>query len=137
MDKTKTKLHVTKNISQWFSYDRKKKVSLTLNKQAYVGIYILDLSKVLMYGFHYDSIKNKYDNKPRFLFSDTDNLMYKVWTEDIYEDFSKDNEIFDYSNYWTKSKYYDDLVVGKMKYETTGVPIQQFVKLKPIIYSFW
>ena len=78
MDKTKTKLYVTKNISQWFSYDRKKKVSLTLNKQAYVGIYILDLSKVLMYGFHYDSIKNKYDNKPRFLFSDTDNLMYKV-----------------------------------------------------------
>ena len=49
---------------------------------------ISELSKVLMYKFHYDYIKNKYDNKSNLLFTDTDNLMYEVKTEVIYEDFS-------------------------------------------------
>ena len=39
---------------------RKSKVTLTLNKAAYAGMCILDLSKVFMYEFHYDYIKNKY-----------------------------------------------------------------------------
>ena len=39
----------------------KSKVSLKLNKPTYIGMYILELSKVLMYEFHYDYIKNKYD----------------------------------------------------------------------------
>ena len=49
-------------------------------------------------------------------FTDINNLMYQLKTEDVYEDFSKDKEIFDFSNYSAKSKYYDDsnkLVVGK------------------------
>ena len=56
----------------------------------------------------------------RLLFVDTNNLMYEIKTEDIYDDFSKDIEMFDFSNYSAKSKYYDDsnkLVVGKMKDE--------------------
>ena len=56
----------------------------------------------------------------RLLFLDTNNLMYEIKTEDIYDDFSKDIEMFDFSNYSAKSKYYDDsnkLVVGKMKDE--------------------
>ena len=56
---------------------------------------ILELSNVLMYEFHYDYIKNKYGNNSRQLFTDTDSLMYEIKTEDVYEDFSKDNEIFD------------------------------------------
>ena len=39
-------------------------------------MFILDLSKVLMYEFHYDYIRNKYDNKWRLLFTDTDIFMY-------------------------------------------------------------
>ena len=66
---------------------------------------ILKLSKVLMYKFHYDYIKNKYGNNSRLLFTDTDSLMYEIRTEDVYEDFSNDKEIFDFSNYSTKSKY--------------------------------
>ena len=46
---------------------RKNKVILTLNKPAYIGICILELSKVLMYKFHYDYIKNKYDSNSRLL----------------------------------------------------------------------
>ena len=81
---------------------RKSKVILTLNTPGYVGMCILDLSKVLMYEFYYDYIKNKYGNNTRLLFTGTDNLMYEVKTEDVYEDFSKDKKIFHFSDYSTK-----------------------------------
>ena len=81
---------------------RKNKVTLMLNKPAYIGICILELSKVLMFEFHYDYIKNKYDNNSTLLLIDTDSLMYGIKTEDIYKDFSNDTEIFDFSNYSTK-----------------------------------
>ena len=61
-----------------------------------------------MYEFHYNYIKSKYRNNSRLLFIHIDRLMYKNKTEDVYEDFNKDKEIFDFSNYSTKSKYYDD-----------------------------
>ena len=78
---------------------------------------ILELRKVLMYDFHYDCIKNKYDNKSKVLFTGTDSLMYEIKTEDVYEDFSNDKEKFDFTSYSTKSKYYDHsnkLVIGKI-----------------------
>ena len=53
---------------------------------------ILDLSKVLMYEFHYDYIKNKYDSKSKLLFRDTDSFMYEIKTEDVYEDFRSDKK---------------------------------------------
>ena len=87
-----------------------------------------------MYEFHYDYIKDKYGNNSRLLFTDTDSLMYEITTEDVYEDFSKDKEMFDFSNYSTKSKQYDKsnkLIVGKMKDETAGVSAEEFVRLKP------
>ena len=117
---------------------RKNKVTLTLNKPAYIGMCILELSKVLMYEFHYDYIKNKYGNNSRLLFTDTDSLMYEIKTEDVYEDFGNDKEIFNFSNYSNKSKYYDNsnkLVVGKMQDETAGVAIIEFVGLKSKMYS--
>ena len=55
---------------------RKSKLALKLNKPAYIGMCILELSKVLMYEFNYDCIKNKYDKKSRLLFTDTDSSMY-------------------------------------------------------------
>ena len=105
----------------------KSKLALKLNKPAYIGMCILKLSKVLMYEFHYDYIKNKYYNKSKLLFTDTDSLMYEIKTEDVHEDFRSNKEMFDFSNYSTKSKYYDysnKLVIGKMKYETGGVAIK-------------
>ena len=99
---------------------------------------ILELNKVLMYKFHYECTKNKYGNNSKLLFTDTDDLMYEIKTEDVYEEFSSDKEMFDFSHYSTKSKYYDDsnkLVVGKMKDETAGVAIEEFVGLRPKMYS--
>ena len=51
---------------------------------------ILELSKVSMDEFHYDYIKNKYDNNSRLLFINTDILIHEVKTEDVYENFSND-----------------------------------------------
>ena len=52
-----------------------------------------------MYVFHYDYIKNKYDKKSRVFFTENNSLTYEIKTECIYEDFSNDKEIFDFSNY--------------------------------------
>ena len=70
----------------------KSKATLAPNKPAYAGMCILDLSKVLMYEFNYDYIKNKYDNNSRLLLTDTDSLMYKSKTKDAYEDFIRIKE---------------------------------------------
>ena len=87
----------------------------------------MELSKLLMYQFHYDYIKDKYGNNSRLLFAFTDSLMYEIKTED----FSNDKEMIDFSNYSTNSKYYDSsnkLVVGKMKDETAGAALEEFVR---------
>ena len=62
---------------------RRNKVRLALNKPAYTGMCILELSKVLMYGLHSDYIKTKYGNSSTQLFTDTDSLMYEIKTEDV------------------------------------------------------
>ena len=113
---------------------RKNKVTSTLNKPTYIGMCILELGKELMDEFHCDSIKNKYGNNSRLLSTDTDSLMYEIKTEDVYENFGNHKEMFDFSNYSTKSKYYHNsnkLLVGEMKDETADVVIEEFFKLKP------
>ena len=90
------------------------KVTLALNKPAYIVMCILELSKVLMYQFHYDYIKNKYDNKSKLLFIDTDSLTYEINTEDIYEDFSRNKEIFDLSNYSTIVIFIFNVIIMKL-----------------------
>ena len=65
----------------------KVKETLTLNRLAYVSMCILDLSKTLMYDFHYNYIKKKYNNRARLLFTNTDSLTYEIEAEDVYKDF--------------------------------------------------
>ena len=84
---------------------QKNKITLTLNKPAYVDMCLLYLSKVLMYEFHYDYSKNKYGKKSRLLVTDIDSLMYEIKTEDVHADFSKDKKMFDFSNSLAKSKF--------------------------------
>ena len=85
----------------------KIKEMLNLNRPAYVGMCILDISKTLMYDFHYDYVKKKYGSKARLLFTDTDSLTYEIETNDTYQDFWNDKDKFDNSNYPENSPYYD------------------------------
>jgi hypothetical protein len=69
-----------------------EKTNLEFNKPIYVGFSILDLSKYLMYEFHYDVILKKYGNKLSLCYQDTDSLIYEIETEDIYEDMKVNGE---------------------------------------------
>ena len=72
---------------------------LILNKPIYVGFTVLELSKWLMYDFHYNFIKN----------TDTDSLAYEIKSEDVYEEFFKHKHLFDFSNYPGDSKFFDQV----------------------------
>ena len=125
-----------KIFSKNFVAVHKIKVVLTLNKPIYVGFSILELSKSLMYEFHYKYIKNKFDAK--LLFTDTDSLAYEIKTEDVYEDFYLDNDLFDFSDYPLHSKFFDPVnkkVIGKIKDEFKRQMISEFAGLKSKMYS--
>ena len=61
-----------------------------------------------MYDFHYNYIKQKYNNKAKLLFTDTDSLTYEIETTDVYKDFWNDKNKFDSSDYSKDSKFYDE-----------------------------
>ena len=109
---------------------------MTLNKPIYVGFSVLDLSKLLMYKFYYEYIKNKFDAK--LLFTGTDSLVYEIKRKDVYEDFHLDKDLFDFSDYPLNSKFFDlanEKVIGTMKDEFKGVIISEFVGLQSKMYS--
>ena len=115
-----------------------KTVRLLLDKPSYVGFSILDLSKTLMYDFHYNYIRKKYP-EAKLLFTDTDSLVYHIVAEDVYEDLFADRHLFDNSDYPKSSKFYFDnnkKVIGKFKEEASGDPITEFVGLKSKMYSY-
>ena len=117
----------------------KIKEALTLNRPAYVGMCILDLSKTLMYDFHYNYIKKRYGDRAKLLFTDTDSLTYEIEAEDVYKDFWKDKDMFDNSDYPENSPYYcnaNKKVIGKFKDEACGVLIVEFIGLKSKLYSY-
>ena len=117
----------------------KIKEKLTLNRPAYVGMCILDLSKTLMYDFHYHFIKQKYGDRANLLFTDTDSLTCEIETDDVYADFWSDKDKFDNSDYANESPFHDQSnkkVIGKFKDEAAGIPITEFIGLRSKMYSY-
>ena len=115
------------------------KQRLLLNKPSYVGCAVLDLSKTLMYDFHYNWVKKKYGDNAKLLFTDTDSLTYHIETENVYEDMWNDRELFDFSDYPKDSKYFsaeNKKVIGKMKDECAGISMHEFVGLRSKMYSY-
>ncbi|OWF56496.1 hypothetical protein KP79_PYT25540 [Mizuhopecten yessoensis] len=109
------------------------KSKLYLNRPIYVGFSILDISKTLMYDFHYNYIKTKFGERATLLFTDTDSLAYIIRTEDIYKDMLEDRHLFDTSEYKKDHPLYslkNKKELGKMKDETHGNAIHAFVGLK-------
>ena len=119
-----------------------KKTKVFYNKPIYLGMCILDLSKTLMYDFHYNYVKSKYGEKAKLLFTDTDSLAYEIETEDFYKDIEPDIErLFDTSNYAADHKSgikvgVNKKVPGMFKDETGGKQILEFVGLRAKLYSY-
>lgn len=116
-----------------------QKLSLTLNKPIYVGFCVFELSKTIMYDFHYNYIKKMYGNNAELLFTDTDSLMYEIKTEDVYEDIKNDLDKFDTSDFPKDHILFSEVnkkVIGKFKDEACGKQITEFVGLRPKLYSF-
>ena len=129
--------HVTHKIfGKNYAAIQEIKPTLMLNKPIYVRFTVLELSKWLMYGFHYNFIKQHFDAE--LLFTDTDSLTHEIKSEDIYEEFFKHKDMFDFSNYPEDSKFFDQTnkeVIGKMQDESEGKIIDEFVGLKSKMYS--
>ena len=119
-----------------------KRPEVKFDKPVYVGQAILDLSKTLMFDFHYNYIKKKYKNKAELLFTDTDSLMYEIRTEDFYKDISQDIETkFDTSDYPKDHPSgiltgVNKKVIGMFKDEVAGNQLTHFVGLRPKLYCF-
>ena len=119
-----------------------KRTKLKFDKPVYLGMCILDLSKTIMYGFHYKYIKPKYGDKAKLLFTDTDSLMYEIKTEDFYKDISGDvKDRFDTSDYPPNHPSgiptgCNKKVLGMFKDEVAGRIIEEFVGLRAKLYSY-
>ena len=119
-----------------------KKTKLDFDKPVYLGMCILDLSKTLMYDFHYNYIKQKYGDKAKLLLTDTDSLMYEIQTEDFYKDINGDvKNRFDTSGYPPGHPSgipsgFNKKVLGMFKDEVNGNVIDEFVGLKAKLYSY-
>ena len=120
---------------------RKKKVYL--GKPIYAGLQILNLSKVVMYDFHYNHIMKAYPpDKVKLLFTDTDSLTYQIETEDVYDDMANHQHLkgkFDFSNYPKDHPLHNtklESIPGYFKDELEGQIMTEFVGLRSKMYSY-
>ena len=119
-----------------------KKAKVKMNKQVYLGMSILDISKTLMNKFWYDCIKPKYEDKAKLCYTDTDSFIINIITEDFFVYISDDVER------WFDTSYYDEndkthlpigknkKVIGLFKDEFGGKNMKEFCKLRAETYSY-
>lgn len=116
-----------------------KQTVILWNKPTIVGATILDLAKMVMFKFHYLTMKKLFSCT--LLYSDTDSLTYAVECEDLYKELEENTELqneFDFSNYARESKLFSEhnkMETLKFKDELGGEVMEEFVCLKPKMYS--
>ena len=141
------KLIAKPNLKHWVCFDENligvhlKRIKLVFNKPVYCGMSILDLSKTLIYDFHYNYIIPKFGKKQKLLFTDTDSLCYEIETDDFFADIADDvEEMFDTSNFEKNHpsgiQGKNKKVPGMMKDEAGGKIIEEFVGLRAKLYSY-
>ena len=92
--------HTMKLISENLSIIEMKKVKVKMKKPIYLGLSILEISKIIMYQFWYDYVKKKYGDMVKLCYMDTDSLIMNIKTKDFYKDIAQNvEERFDTSNY--------------------------------------
>ena len=117
------------------------KIKVVMNKPVYLEQAILDLSKIVMYEFHYDYMKRKYNNdKLTLCHIDTGSLIYSIKTDNFYKDIADDTkDRFDMSGYNSSRPLPVELnkkVIGLMKDELGGEIMTEFVTLRTKMYAY-
>ena len=118
------------------------KTEIKMNKPVYLGQAILDLSKMLMYEFHYDYMRPKYSNKVKLCYMNTDSFVYEIEAEKFYRDIAKDvEERFDTSGCSKEDNRplpigIKNKKIGLMKDELGGKIMTEFVALRAKIYVY-
>ena len=132
--------HTINYISEDLSIIEMNKTKVKMNKPIYLGLSILEISKLLMYEFWYDYMKPKYNDNVKLCYMDTDSFIINIKTEDFYKDISNDIEKgFDTSNYEVDRPFStgkNKKVIGLMKDELGGKIITEFVTLRLKTYSY-
>ena len=139
-DKTRSKLvsepnyHTINLISGDLSIIEMKKTKVKMNKPIYLGLSILEISKISMYEFWYDYMKPKYNNDVKLCYMDTDSFVMHIKTNDFYKDIASDVENrFDTSNYEVNRPLptgKNKKIIGLMKEELGGKIITEFITLR-------
>ena len=145
-DKKRSKLvsephfHAMNLISEDLSIIEMKKTKIKMSKPTYLGLSILEISKILMYEFWYDYMKPKYNDDVKLCYMDTDSFVMHIKTNDFYKDISDDDDNrFDTSNYGVNRPLptgKNKKVIGLMKDELGGEIITEFITLRPKTYSY-
>ena len=118
------------------------KTEIKINKSVYLRQAILDLSKMLMYEFHYDYMRPRYGSKVKLCYMDTDSFVYEIETEDFYRDIENNVEKrFDTSGYSKDDNRplpigENKKVIGLMKDELGGKVMTEFVALRAKMYAY-
>ena len=134
--------HTTKYFSENLLAIEMKKTKVKMNKPVYLGMSILDIRKTLMYEFWYDYIKPKHGDRAKLCYSDTDNFIIHIITEDFYEDIANDvGKWFDTSNYDENDKWLFPIgknkkVIGLFKDELGGKIMKEFCRLRAKTYAY-
>ena len=145
-DKKRNKLvsepnyHTMNYISEDLSIIEMNKTKVKMSKPIYLGLSILDISKILMYEFWYDYMKPKYNDNVKLCYMNTDSFIMNIKTNNFYKDIANDVEKrFDTSNYEVNRPLpirKNKKVIGLMKDELGGKIITEFVTLRPKTYSY-
>ncbi|XP_046399469.1 uncharacterized protein LOC124165964 [Ischnura elegans] len=116
-----------------------RRTSIKMNKPISTGFSVLELSKTLMYNFHYHEMLPKYDKNIKLSYMDTDSFIYEIKTDDVYKNILENLESFDTSNYSKDHPCYSIInkkVLGKFKDECDGNIMTHFIGLRSKLYSF-
>ena len=131
--------HSLSIVSEDFIIIQKKQTKITIDKPLYVGMSILDISKVLMYDFHYCKMKTWLGAKAKLLYMDTDSLIYSIHGENIYNVMKEHSEFFDTSNFDENNQFgierKNKKVPGKFKNENGSEIMTDFIALCAKSYS--
>ena len=137
---SKPNYHTMNYISEDLSIIEMNKTKVKMNKPIYLGLSILDISKILMYEFWYHYMKPKYNDNIKLCYMDTDSFVMYIKTNDFYKDIANDVEKrFDTSNYEVNRPLpigKNKKVMGLMKDELGGKITTEFVTLRPKTYSY-